>query len=481
MNTIQIVMNNNYQRADKMMLGVLWLMFVASLAISGIHDTLSWAIYVGLPTAAIPTAFIFLKPGSFLTRSLVATALMVFTALHIHQAAGMPELHFGVFVFLAFLLSYRDWRVIIVAAAVIAVHHLSFNYLQEWGYGVICFQQPSIYIVLLHAAYVVIEAGVLSALSLVLYKEAFQAAELVANINSLTSNGTNVINLQTKDHNAKSDAGIALQNAIGILHRVIHQVKTGTSIINEASDAIVDVNRNLSSSTETQSHSLEVTASSMEQFTSTVKQNADNAQEANALALSASEVAVKGGAVVSQVVETMGSINESSKKIADIISVIDAIAFQTNILALNAAVEAARAGEQGRGFAVVASEVRNLAQRSATAAREIKALINDSVEKVGAGAKLVNQAGLTMNEVVDSVRRVTEVIHEISNASHEQAIGIEQVSKAVTEMDNVTQQNAALVDNAMQAANALNEQAHSMVEIVNMFRLDNDQATRQLR
>jgi methyl-accepting chemotaxis protein len=209
----------------------------------------------------------------------------------------------------------------------------------------------------------------------------------------------------------------------------------------------------------------------MEELTSTVKQNADSAYQANQLAMSASQVAVKGGAVVSEVVSTMGSINESARKIVDIIGVIDSIAFQTNILALNAAVEAARAGEQGRGFAVVATEVRQLAQRSAAAAKEIKSLIDDSVEKVDTGAKLVDQAGATMKEIVDSVKRVTDIMGEISTASKEQTDGIEQVNQAIAQMDEVTQQNAALVEEAAAAAASLQDQAVSLSHVVSVFKL----------
>ena len=210
----------------------------------------------------------------------------------------------------------------------------------------------------------------------------------------------------------------------------------------------------------------------MEQLTSTVKQNADNARQANQLAVNASDVAVKGGRVVNDVVQTMASISASSRKIVDIISVIEGIAFQTNILALNAAVEAARAGEQGRGFAVVASEVRNLAQRSAAAAKEIKTLIGDSVDKVSAGSKQVDQAGATMNEIVSAVKRVTDIMSEIAAASNEQSAGIEQVNKAITQMDEVTQQNAALVEQAAAAAESMEEQANTLMEAVSMFKLD---------
>ena len=264
----------------------------------------------------------------------------------------------------------------------------------------------------------------------------------------------------------------ALKNMSDSLIRIVTDVRSGTDAIASASTQIASGNQDLSSRTEQQAGSLEETASSMEELTSTVKQNADNARQANQLAQSASEVAQQGGAVVSQVVDTMGSINESARKIVDIIGVIDGIAFQTNILALNAAVEAARAGEQGRGFAVVASEVRNLAQRSAGAAKEIKELIGNSVEKVEIGAKLVDQAGVTMNEVVASVKRVSDIISEIAAASDEQRAGIEQVNQAISQMDEVTQQNAALVEQAAAAATAMQEQSGSLAKAVAVFQID---------
>ncbi|MET0981004.1 MAG: methyl-accepting chemotaxis protein [Telluria sp.] len=256
------------------------------------------------------------------------------------------------------------------------------------------------------------------------------------------------------------------------LASIVGQVRSGTDTIASASNQIASGNLDLSARTEQQASSLEETASSMEELTSTVKQNADNARQANQLASSASEVAGRGGAVVSQVVDTMASINESSKKIVDIIGVIDGIAFQTNILALNAAVEAARAGEQGRGFAVVASEVRTLAQRSAAAAKEIKQLIGDSVSKVDAGAKLVGHAGATMEEIVASVRSVTDIMGEITAASQEQTAGIEQINMAVSQMDQVTQQNASLVEEAAAAAEAMQEQATKLAQVVSVFKLD---------
>ncbi|MGJ7612067.1 MULTISPECIES: methyl-accepting chemotaxis protein [unclassified Variovorax] len=261
----------------------------------------------------------------------------------------------------------------------------------------------------------------------------------------------------------------ALNQMSANLFAIVSDVGENVAGVMSASSQIASGNQDLSSRTEQQASSLEETAASMEELTSTVKQNADNARQANQLAVSASEVAVKGGNVVSQVVDTMGSINASSKKIVDIIGVIDGIAFQTNILALNAAVEAARAGEQGKGFAVVASEVRSLAQRSASAAKEIKTLIGDSVDKVEAGSKQVAEAGRTMQEIVGSVRRVTDIMGEITTASQEQTSGIEQINQAISQMDQVTQQNAALVEEATATAELLQEQADGLVKAVRVF------------
>jgi methyl-accepting chemotaxis protein len=301
--------------------------------------------------------------------------------------------------------------------------------------------------------------------------QAVQVAETVAA-------GDLSANIEVRSRDEAGQLMEALRKMNINLAKVVGEVREGTETIATASGQIASGNQDLSSRTEQQASSLEQTAASMEELTSTVKQNADNARQANQLAMSASEVAVRGGSVVSQVVDTMGSINASSKKIVDIIGVIDGIAFQTNILALNAAVEAARAGEQGRGFAVVASEVRSLAQRSAAAAKEIKTLIGDSVEKVEEGSKQVEEAGRTMEEIVGSVKRVTDIMGEITAASQEQTSGIEQINQAITQMDHVTQQNAALVEEASAAAQSLREQAGSLSQVVGVFRLgDSDVAS----
>ena len=296
-------------------------------------------------------------------------------------------------------------------------------------------------------------------------REAVHAAEQVAA-------GDLTVEIDTKRTDETGSLLRALGHMNSSLSKIVDEVRSGTQTISGASSEIAAGSFDLSSRTEQQAAALEETAASMEELTGTVRQNADNARQANQLAIAASSVATQAGQAVDQVVATMGSINESSRKIVDIISVIDGIAFQTNILALNAAVEAARAGEQGRGFAVVASEVRTLAQRSAAAAKEIKQLIGDSVEKVDTGTRLVDHTGATMREVVDSIQRVTDIMGEISSASQEQITGIEQVNQAMGQMDNATQQNAALVEEATAATAALQDQAQRLAQVVDVFKLD---------
>jgi methyl-accepting chemotaxis protein len=300
--------------------------------------------------------------------------------------------------------------------------------------------------------------------------EALKVAETV-------SSGDLTSDIQVNSNDETGQLMHALKTMNTNLVNIVGQVRNGTDLIATASTQIAAGNQDLSSRTEEQASSLEETASSMEELTSTVRFNAENARQANELAINASEIASRGGSVVGEVVSTMGSINDSSRKIVDIISVIDGIAFQTNILALNAAVEAARAGEQGRGFAVVASEVRNLAQRSASAAKDIKGLIDDSVQKVQIGSELVDKAGQTMEEIVQSISRVTQIMTQISNASEEQSIGIAQVNDAITQMDQVTQQNAALVEEAAAAAESMQEQSAKLADVVSVFKLDTSYAS----
>jgi len=316
-----------------------------------------------------------------------------------------------------------------------------------------------------------IGAGVLLSRSIV--KQLGGEPQAAADLASLVAQGDLSVQLDVKPGDRTSLMARLAQMQAG-LAKVVFNVRQNSESIATASAQIAQGNQDLSQRTEEQASALEETAASMEQLSATVKLNADNAKQANQLALSASGVAIRGGEVVGQVVDTMKGINEASKKIADIISVIDGISFQTNILALNAAVEAARAGEQGRGFAVVASEVRSLAGRSAEAAKEIKSLISASVERVALGTALVDQAGATMTEVVGSIKRVTDIVGEISAASNEQSAGVAQVGEAVSQMDHATQQNAALVEESAAAAESLKQQARQLVQAVAVFKLAHD-------
>jgi methyl-accepting chemotaxis protein len=295
-------------------------------------------------------------------------------------------------------------------------------------------------------------------------QRAIELAESVA-----AGNLTYKVEVKSKDEVGRLI--LALQHMVDSLHRIVSEVRTGADTISTAAHEVSQGNTDLSARTEQQASALEETASAMEQLTAAVKLSADSAGEANQSAMSASTVATQGGQVVGQVIDRMSTIQTSSKKIADIIGVIDGIAFQTNILALNAAVEAARAGEQGRGFAVVASEVRSLAQRSATAAKEIKSLIDASVNQVDEGSKMVEQAGVTMKQVVSSIKRVSEIVAEISASSREQSMGIEQVNTAILQMDDSTQRNAAMVEQGTASARALQDQAKQLTEVVRSFAL----------
>jgi methyl-accepting chemotaxis protein len=641
---------------DRLLLGVIGGCLLLSLALAPWYQTFDAALLVGLPAAIVPALLTWMRPGALVTRCAIAASLMIFAALQIHQSHGMVELHFSIFVMLAFLLFYRDWIPLVFAAGIIAVHHLAFDAMQRGGLPIWVFgADGGLGVVLVHAAFVVFETALLVWMAVRLRaeiqavgcdpRELSEVAQQLAHGNLMArvrtmgneaslAQAMELMRVELQSHLERERASLRENSQIRIaLDRVTigamlvdeagkivyvndyarsifevraheirrhapsfdinhmvgtafadlhsnashqrdllahlaggqsHEFSMGDAVFRITANPVMDAqgtrlgtvvqwvdrtlevgveddlkatvaraiegdltarvavsdkngffqvlsvgvnelvgkmadavrtmseaasqvrvgadeisrgNQHLSERTEQQAASLEQTASSMQEMTSTVKRNAENAAQANQLAATAREQAERGGRVVSSAVKAMSQIDAASKKIADIIGVIDEIAFQTNLLALNAAVEAARAGDQGRGFAVVAAEVRNLASRSAGAAREIKALINDSVNKVSEGTSLVNESGTVLVEIVDSVKRVTDVVAAIALSSREQAAGIEMVNKAVTVMDSSTQQNGALVEEASAAALALTEQATALAQLIARYNVGGEQAT----
>jgi methyl-accepting chemotaxis protein len=624
-----------YRTSDRLLLGVLTALLLVSFALAPWHHTWPEALTIGVPAWAVCAWLTRMYGGAPVTRCAIAASLMIFAALLIHQAHGMTEVHFSIFVLLAFLLFYRDWVPLVVAAAVVAVLNLGIDAFQRAGQPVWVFASAAgIGIVLVHALFVIVETALLVWMAVQLRREVTAmggdpaeleqmraelkanierersvAAELKVNIERERTSGLennrirvaldrigagamlvdpegtityvnefansifctqaleirkelprfdaaqllgasfdmfdNAASLRhgllaglTSRHIAELSMGRArlrivanpligedggrlgtvlqwvdrthmvsieeevnetvtkalqgnlaarlhvdgkegffkalatgMNSLISNMADVVRTMAEAAEGVHTGADEISRGNSDLSRRTEAQASSLEQTAASMEEMTSIVKSNADNAAQANQLAVAARGHAEKGGHVVGSAVAAMGEINASSKKIADIIGVIDEIAFQTNLLALNAAVEAARAGEQGRGFAVVAAEVRNLASRSAAAAKEIKDLIRDSVGKVTEGARLVDETGKVLDEIVRGVKKVTDVVAEIAVSSREQASGIEQVNQAVASMDSTTQQNAALVEESSAAAQVLTGQAGKLAELIARFQV----------
>lgn len=439
--------------------------------IYGISENAVWlALAIGAPLMATGVAIAHLSRGGMGSVIGLPIVGMAMVALLIHVSRGHNEAHFAVFAFLAATTVHRRWESVVAGAATIAVHHLSFNYFQEWGWGPVCFTEPSLMRVVEHAVYVIGEAAILIMLT-VQARNAFEASEELTKIAEGIVEKNGNVDFGIAHIPANSQATRRLQKALQQVETALAQVQTGADSIGTASSEIASGSSDLSFRTEQAASALQSTASTMEHLTSTLSHSAESAQQANQLASSASTVAQRGGAVVAEVVSTMDEIHASSKRIADITSTIDGIAFQTNILALNAAVEAARAGEQGRGFAVVAGEVRLLAQRSAAAAKEIKVLIGNSVGRVEQGSKLVQDAGQTMGEIVASVQRVVDIIGEITTATHEQSNSIVQVNSAVSQLDQMTQQNATLVEQSAAAAESLHEQADKLNSVTKTFKL----------
>jgi len=455
------------READLVMLGTATGSACAALAIGWGYGNIAFAFTVAAILLALSALLFASCRGTTLCRVGLVVCNVALVVLHIQLGRGSIEFHFGVFVLLGVLLVYRDWRVLVLGAALFAIHHLVFDRLQALNLGVYCTPQADLLKTAMHALYVVTQTGVEIWLALVLRRAAREADELTRLVRAVDAG--ELICLDVRRVDATQPTAVLMKAMLLRVDAAMSEVQASASSVEHAAGEIASGNLDLSQRTERQASNLQETAASMEQITGTILNSAGTATAARRLSGAACSSAADSGRVVDGIVATMGEIAESSRRVSEIVGVIDGIAFQTNILALNAAVEAARAGEQGRGFAVVAAEVRGLSQRSASAAREIRLLVAESTQRVEAGSRLVDAAGTEIRGVADQARQVDELIGALSTAASQQTVGIGQIGQAVTQLDAVTQQNAALVEESAAAAEHLQQQAARLNDVVRRF------------
>jgi methyl-accepting chemotaxis protein len=457
-----------YGQADRLMIIVVWCLFGVSCLLATRYYTWQAVQWIGLPTAILASVLVWWQPGALITRLFLAASLMTFAALQIHQMHGLTELHFGVFVLMSFLLAYRDWRPIACAAVVIAVHHFTFDYLQFAGFGVYCFSQPALSTVLIHAAYVIAQAGLLIYIALRMKIDAQTGGELAILGESL-SRESGKFDLRLPQMTLKGASSRTFKSTLDAIHYALREITNTTDQMTSSSEQIATGNRTLEEQIATQADGLKATNVAIAQLAQKIRENAAHAATANSLSRETSAVVQQSSGAVGEVASKMSEIDVAVHRMGEMIATIEGIAFQTNILALNAAVEAARAGNEGRGFAVVAAEVRTLAQRSASAAREIKQLIADSLQRVETGSILATRAGDTMQLVVGHVEDVARLIEQISSASDAQSHDVDRFSLGVEKIDLALAGNVENVKGVASASRSLSEQARTLSSAMSAF------------
>jgi methyl-accepting chemotaxis protein len=459
------------KRADRACAVVNWILLAASFGVGWHYDALTAVLAVGLPLALVSSLAALTMPGLLFTRLVSAVTFMGGAALMIDVGRGQDEFHFTVFILLSLLLAYRDVRVILLAAGFITVQQFAFNFFQQWGWSVSVYRDTGLDVWVSHCAFLGLQTLFLTAIAARQEADARVAGELGAMAEGI---GREPGYITLSDTAARPGSVVAgsFHSTLDAVRKTLLQVRDSAGEVAHAVAGLSERNGVLSDRTEQQRRSLEGIVAAMEQLRQSVHENADHADSASSLAGSASEVATAGQQAIKAVIDTMGEIYRSCERITDIIGVIDGITFQTNILALNASVEAARAGDQGRGFAVVASEVRTLAQRSAAAAKEIRVLIGESVDRARAGNGLVESAGSTISDVLASVTRLSDIVHEIAQATGAQRAGINQVGDNITGIDEAIRENAAHVAETVDQVRHQHQQTDLLTRAVQVFRLD---------